>query len=78
MRDMQKMIAERVTDQIAETDLDLSEVETAHAVVDFMKNHYRQERLGSAWGYTPELALQAQVEQYLEDTFGVEPEARGA
>lgn len=78
MRDMQKMIAERVTDQIAETDPELNVIETARVATDFMEHYFDSRKLGSFYGASPEEALRHQVEQYLEDKFGIEPEARGA
>lgn len=79
MSDMMKIVFERVFDQLVEADEpDLSAKEAAIHTAKFMESHYREDRLGGDWGFTPEEALRFQVEQYVEDTFGIEDERRGA
>lgn len=79
MSDMMKIVFERVFDRLVEADEpDLSAKEAAIHTAKFMENHYDQTKLDSRYGYTPEEALKNQVEDYLEDTFGIEDERRGA
>lgn len=79
MNDMLKIVFERVFDQLVEADEpDLSAKEAAIHTAKFMESHYDQTKLDSRYGYTPEEALRFQVEDYLEDTFGIEDERRGA
>lgn len=77
MRDMKKLIEQRVADQLVESELDLTPREIASHTAYFMTEVLDQRKLSSRYGYTPEEALRFQVLQYLKDDMGVDDPREG-
>lgn len=78
MTDMKQIVFERVFDQLVEMDEpDLSPQEAAMHTAKFLSEAYDQTKLSSRYGYTPEEALRAQVQEYCRDTFGWADEREG-
>lgn len=77
MRDMKKLIEQRVADQLVESELDLTPREIVSHTAYFMTEVFDQRKLGTAHGYTPEDALRNQVLQYLKDDMGVDDPREG-